>query len=111
VHFRLTIVPLAALVTLSISTAARAQKTGPVAPSQLLARRAELQLTPSQVRELTLLSVQVRRHQEAVLRATSKPWIANTKGTSREVAAKRALNLLSPQQRELAGVDRSQVLD
>lgn len=97
--------PLAALVALAgfvIPTMAQAQKPAPVAPSHLLAQQQELQLTPHQVRELSLLAVQVRRNQEAMLRAPSKPWIAATKGTTREVASERALALLSPQQRELA---------
>ena len=93
-------VALAALVTLAIPVAARAQK--PVAPSHLLSQREELELTPDQVRELSVLAAQVRRYQQAVLRAPSKPWIAGTKGTTREVASERALALLSPRQRELA---------
>ena len=93
---------LAALVILTVPAAARAQKAAPVAPSHLLTQREELELTPHQVRELSVLAAQVRRYQQAVLRAPSKPWIAGTKGTTREVASERALALLSPRQRELA---------
>ena len=99
---RNSLVALFALTTLAVPTLARAQKPAPIAPSTLLAQRTELSLTSTQVRELTLLSAQVRRHQQAVLRAPSKPWIANSKGTTREVAAERAMALLSPRQQELA---------
>lgn len=99
---RNSIVALLALTTLAVPAIARAQNAAPVSPSTLLSQRAELSLTPAQVRELTLLTAQVRRHQQAVLRAPSKPWIANTKGTSTAVAAKRAMDLLSPEQQQLA---------
>jgi hypothetical protein len=102
VRSRNTLAALVALAAVVMPTMAQAQKPSPVAPSQLLAQREELDLTPTQVRELTLLATQVRRHQQAVLRAPSKPWVARTKGTSKDVASERALELLSPQQRELA---------
>lgn len=93
---------LAALTTAAIPTVAQAQKPVPIAPSHLLTQREELDLTPQQVRELSLLAAQVRRYQNAVLFAPSKPWIASAKGTSHDVAAERALALLSPEQRVLA---------
>lgn len=99
---RFAIVALVALTSLAVPAVAQAQEPAPVAPSRLLTRQKELDLTPSQVRELSLLATQVRRYQQAVLRAPSKQWVAVTKGVSREVASERALALLSPQQRELA---------
>ena len=97
-------ISIGALLSLAfvLPATAQAQKPSPLAPSRLLDRRGELDLTPAQVRELTLLAAQVRRHQQAVLRAPSKEWVARSKGTSREVASERALDLLSPRQRELA---------
>lgn len=60
-HSRFFRVAFAALI-LAIPGTAWAQKPVPVAPSRLLAQREELGLTPAQVRELTLLDAQVRRH-------------------------------------------------
>ena len=79
---RTSIAALVALAAFAVPTLAQAQKPSPVAPSRLLAQREELELTPVQVRELTLLATQVRRYQQAVLRAPSRPWVARTKGTS-----------------------------
>ena len=102
VHLRIATVALGALTSLAIPSVAQAQKPVPVAPAQLLAQREELRLTPGQVRELSLLSAQVRRFQQALLLAPSKPWIASTRGTGHDEASERALALLSPQQRDLA---------
>lgn len=98
---RNSIAALVALATVSVATGAEAQKPAPVAPSWLLQQQ-QLELTPHQVRELSVLAAQVRRYQQAVLRAPSKPWIATTRGTTRAVASERALALLTPQQREMA---------
>jgi hypothetical protein len=102
VHSRYSLAALAALAAFAIPTAAQAQMPAPIAPSYLLTQRQELDLTPHQVRELSVLAAQVRRYQQAVLRSPSKPWIAATKGTTRDVASERALALLSPTQRDLA---------
>lgn len=108
---RSSIVALGALTTISLPSVLHAQKPVPpnpasnaawVAPSQLLAQREALQLTPQQVRELSLLSAQVRRYQQALLLAPSKPWIAPARGTTHDEASERALALLSSDQRELA---------
>lgn len=101
-HSRLSVVALAALTTFAIPTVAQAQKPAPIAPSQLLTQREELNLTPEQVRELSLLAAQAHRYQMAVLFAPSKPWIASARGTAHDVAAERAVALLSPEQRVLA---------
>lgn len=101
-HSRYSLAALAALATFAVPGVAQAQKPAPIAPSYLLSQREELDLSPAQVRELSVLAAQVRRYQQAVLRAPSKPWIAGTRGTTREVASERALALLSPQQRDLA---------
>ena len=96
-------VALGALMTLAVPAVALAQKPSPApGPSHLLAQREELQLTPQQVRELSLLAAQVRRFQQAVLLAPSKPWIASSRGTSHDEASERALAVLSSDQRELA---------
>ena len=100
-HLRFSLRALLSLAFVLPATA-QAQKPSPLSPSRILARREELDLTPAQVRELTLLDAQVRRHRQAVLRAPSKEWVARSKGTSRGVASERALDLLSPRQRELA---------
>ncbi len=102
VRSRFSSVALAALTTLAIPTVAQAQKPAPIAPSQLLTQRQELNLTPAQVRELSLLAAQAHRYQMAVLFAPSKPWIASARGTAHDVASERALALLSPEQRVLA---------
>ena len=102
---RNSLVALVALAGFAVPAMAQAQKPSSVPPSQLLAQREVLHLTPVQVRELNLLTTQVRRYQQAVLRAPSKTWVAQTKGLSPQVAAERGLNLLSPQQRALVLLD------
>ena len=102
---RNSLAALVAFAAFACPATVQAQKTSPVAPSQLLAQREELDLTPAQVRELTLLATQVRRYQQAMLRAPSKAWVAQTKGTSPQVASERGLGLLSPQQRSLVLLD------
>ena len=109
-HLRLSLGALLSLAFVLPATA-QAQKPSPLAPSRLLNRRGELDLTPAQVRELTLLDAQVRRHRQAVLRAPSKEWVARSKGTSRGVASERALDLLSPRQRELVADSTGHVAD
>jgi hypothetical protein len=101
VRSRISLVALA-LTTMTIPGVAQAQKPVPIAPSELLTQREELDLTPKQVRELSLLAAQAHRYQMAVLFAPSKPWIASARGTAHDVAAERALALLSPEQRVLA---------
>lgn len=101
----LALVLLAALAVPSFVRAQGAADTARAAwaaPNFLLTHQQTLALTRGQADELRLLSNQVQRYQEGLLRSPSKPWIAVTLGTTPDAAARRVVVLLSSDQRALA---------
>lgn len=94
-------VVLALLTAAPGAAMAERNSAQPWAPSALLARRTELQLSAHQVGQLQLLAEQVRRHEQAVIMAPSKPWIANSHGITAPAAAQKARGLLTSEQQRL----------
>lgn len=99
---------LGLLMALAVPSFVRAQGAGDTTraawatPNFLLTHQRALALTRGQVDELSLLSNQVQRYQQALRRSPSKPWIAGTHGTTPNDAARRAVALLSADQRAQA---------
>lgn len=107
-RIRISGLALVLLAALAVPSFVRAQGGGDTAraawatPKFLLTHQETLALTRGQVDELRLLSNQVQRYQQGLRRSPSKPWIAGTLGSTPDDAARRAVALLSADQRAVA---------